>query len=132
MPIIKKNRAFVNLGLTANRFKRRGDSFIFVTAHVLETQNLYQDARVSCHVSSLAEQEKLNQVYFLTSSNTTIATQMKEPLAFSLFSQVCSLTSSKMIWKRISPDTQSYFCALPPAPPGVHSCTASATGGTRG
>lgn len=41
MLIIKKNRAFVNLGLTLNRFKRRGDSFIFVTAHVLETQNLY-------------------------------------------------------------------------------------------
>lgn len=41
MSIIKKNRAFVNLGLTPNRFKRRGDSFIFVTAHVLETQNLY-------------------------------------------------------------------------------------------
>lgn len=41
MLIIKKNRAFVNLGLTLNRFKRRGDSFIFVTAHVLEMQNLY-------------------------------------------------------------------------------------------
>ena len=88
MPIIKKNRAFVNLGLTPNRFKRRGDSFIFVTAHVLETQNLYQDARVSCHVSSLAAQEKLNQVHFLTSSNTIIAAEMKEPLAFSLLSQV--------------------------------------------
>ena len=41
MHIIKKNRTFVNLGLTPNRFKRRGDSFIFVTAHVFETQNLY-------------------------------------------------------------------------------------------
>lgn len=74
MPIIKKNRAFVNLGLTPNRFKRRGDSFIFVTAHVLETQNLYYDARVLCHVSFLISQEKLNHIHFLTSSNTTIAT----------------------------------------------------------
>ena len=87
MHIIKKNRAFVNLGLTPNRFKRRGDSFIFVTAHVLETQNLYYDARVLCHVSFLIAQEKLNHIHFLTSSNTTIATEMKETLAFSLLSR---------------------------------------------
>ena len=73
MHIIKKNRTFVNLGLTPNRFKRRGDSFIFVTAHVLETQNLYYDARVLCHVSSLTAQEKLNRVHSLTSSNSTRA-----------------------------------------------------------
>ena len=65
------------------------------------------------HVSSLTAQEKLNHVHFLTSSNTTIATEMKETLAFSLLSR-CR-RNEKRFFRFLSPTLPGDFSCLHPA-----------------